>query len=158
MFKPYKIMVPTIYMLLYFVCLANCSGSFLAIGGKKFGAKGTKAGSKSGVKQDGGPKRLQQYHHFGKFASRLFPDNDGSVFYTGKKTEKEYLAPKHLVKTVLAPEMQAMMHHLGYGLSETAAMLDLIPWLQRCAGGSDTTAMLNLFADEDGENVLKAIF
>ena len=60
----------------------------MAVGGNKFGNKGAKAGAKSGMKKDGGVKRLQQYRHFGKFILRAFPDNDGSVFYTGKKMEK----------------------------------------------------------------------
>ena len=71
------------------------------------------------------------------------------MFYTGKKSEKEYLAPKHLIKHVLTPDTEELMHRLGYGVSETAAMLDLIPWLQKSGGEKDSTAMLQLFADRD---------
>ena len=95
----------------------------MAFSGKKSGGK------KKEIKKSGGKKRIEQYAHFGKFTLRAFPDGSGSPFFTGKLTEKEYFGAKHILDA-LSSTNEELLYRMGYGLSEAAAMVQLMTWLQ----------------------------
>lgn len=77
-----------------------------------------------------GEPRIEQHLFWGKNTLRAFPGVDGCPFWLPKNTsEKELFDAKAMLER-LTPKDEELLYRVEVGLSETAAMIDLIPWMR----------------------------
>ena len=98
--------------------------------------------------EKGGEPRIEQYHHWGKNTMRSFPESEGCPFWLPKgAAEKDLFDMEEMVNRMTHKD-EELLYRVEYGISETAAMLDLLPWLRDQWDNKALKDFHELFSDQ----------